>query len=259
MSPAVICPSSRTARSNPPRHRMEIRAAFGFRECTQEDQVQLAQWLAAELCPVELNRDRLAAAVVARCRKDRLEPPAPARVTRLVASAVNTFEEGFCATVERLSAASRSRLDDLVAEDDGDEGSVGTSRPPVWHSPERVTPTDGTGTARRPRSRKRAFLFAPFGREPSGGRLRGFAATGGALVGRDPGGVCGSRRAGPGSYPGRVTRAPAPRRATPDPGTPGPGAGVANVGGTAGARARVPERTTRGTAVTRHRRQRGVG
>ncbi|WP_327209269.1 Tn3 family transposase [[Kitasatospora] papulosa] len=85
--------------------------------------------MAAELCPVELNRDRLAEAVVARCRNDRLEPPAPARVTRLVASAVNTFEEGFCATtVERLSAASRSRLDDLVAEDDGDEGSVGGGR-----------------------------------------------------------------------------------------------------------------------------------
>ncbi|MEU1516785.1 DUF4158 domain-containing protein [Streptomyces sp. NPDC005811] len=64
------------------RHRMEVRAAFGFRECTQEDQVQLTQWLAAELCPVELNGDRLAEAVVARCRNDRLEPPAPAKVAR---------------------------------------------------------------------------------------------------------------------------------------------------------------------------------
>ncbi|WP_307049742.1 DUF4158 domain-containing protein [Streptomyces achromogenes] len=56
------------------RHRMEIRGAFGFRECTEEDQVQLAEWLAVELCGVELNRDRLAEAVVARCRKGRLEP-----------------------------------------------------------------------------------------------------------------------------------------------------------------------------------------
>jgi hypothetical protein len=61
------------------RHRMEIRGAFGFRECTEEDQAQLAEWLAVELCGVELNRDRLAEAVVARCRKDRLEPPAPDR------------------------------------------------------------------------------------------------------------------------------------------------------------------------------------
>ncbi len=47
---------------------------FGFRECTEEDQAQLAEWLAVELCGVELSRDRLAGAVVARCRKDRLEP-----------------------------------------------------------------------------------------------------------------------------------------------------------------------------------------
>ncbi|MEU9464372.1 MULTISPECIES: DUF4158 domain-containing protein [unclassified Streptomyces] len=59
------------------RHRMEIRGAFGFRECTEEDQAQLAEWLEVELCGVELNRDRLAEAVVARCRNDRLEPPAP--------------------------------------------------------------------------------------------------------------------------------------------------------------------------------------
>ncbi|MFD9240267.1 DUF4158 domain-containing protein, partial [[Kitasatospora] papulosa] len=100
------------------RHRMEIRGAFGFRECTEEDQAQLAEWLAVELCGVELNRDRLAEAVVARCRKDRLEPPAPGQIARLVGKAVSTFEERFCAaTVGRLSAATRSRLDDLIAED----------------------------------------------------------------------------------------------------------------------------------------------
>ena len=40
------------------RHLMEIRGAFGFRECTEEDQAQLAEWLAVELCGVELNLDR---------------------------------------------------------------------------------------------------------------------------------------------------------------------------------------------------------
>lgn len=47
-------------------HRGEIRAAYGFRANTEEDQDRLAGWLATELCPVELSRDRLAAAVVAR-------------------------------------------------------------------------------------------------------------------------------------------------------------------------------------------------
>src|SRR5690606_28157825 len=70
---------------------------------------------------------RLAEAVVARCRKDRLEPPTPGRIARLVGSAVNSFEERFCATtVGRLSAATRSRLDDLIAEDaDASEDSTG--------------------------------------------------------------------------------------------------------------------------------------
>lgn len=58
---------------------------------------QHAEWLAVELCGVELSRDRLAEAVMARCRKDRLEPPTPGRIARLVGSAVSTFEERFCA------------------------------------------------------------------------------------------------------------------------------------------------------------------
>ena len=45
---------------------MEIRGAFGFRDCTKEDQTQLAEWPAVELCGVEMSRDRLAEAVVAR-------------------------------------------------------------------------------------------------------------------------------------------------------------------------------------------------
>lgn len=48
------------------RHRGEIRAAYGFRANTEEDQDRLAAWLATALCPVELSRDRLAAAVVDR-------------------------------------------------------------------------------------------------------------------------------------------------------------------------------------------------
>lgn len=54
------------------RHRKEIRKAFGFRAGTEEDQ----EWLTAEMCGVELSRDRLAeAVVVARCRNDFVEPP----------------------------------------------------------------------------------------------------------------------------------------------------------------------------------------
>ncbi|MFI9352509.1 DUF4158 domain-containing protein [Streptomyces lydicus] len=69
------------------RHRMEIREGFGFRENSEDDQATLAEWLSTELCPVELSRERLAEAVVARCRNDRIEPPAPGQVRRLGLSA----------------------------------------------------------------------------------------------------------------------------------------------------------------------------
>jgi hypothetical protein len=40
------------------RHRLEIRAVYDLRECTEGDQAQLAEWLSVELCGVELFRDR---------------------------------------------------------------------------------------------------------------------------------------------------------------------------------------------------------
>ncbi|MET9915954.1 DUF4158 domain-containing protein [Streptomyces sp. NPDC006435] len=77
------------------RHRVEIRSVYRFRETTEDDQAKPAGWLATELCPVELSRDRLAeAVVVARCRNERIEPPAPGQVRRLVASAVKEADGG---------------------------------------------------------------------------------------------------------------------------------------------------------------------
>ncbi|MFD9607329.1 hypothetical protein [Streptomyces sp. NPDC059970] len=72
---------------------------------------------------MELSRDRLAEEVVARCRNDFVEPPAPAKVRRLVGKAVRDFDTRFCrTTVDRLSHTTRSRLEDLVAgSEDGDE------------------------------------------------------------------------------------------------------------------------------------------
>ncbi|MFJ7593140.1 DUF4158 domain-containing protein [Streptomyces sp. NPDC097617] len=110
------------------RHRREIRDAYGFRANTEEDQERLAEWLAAELCPVELSRDRLAAAVVVRCRNEHIEPPAPGRVGRLVGKAVKDFEAQFCRSrVERISHATRSRLEDMVAGSEDETGAGGGS------------------------------------------------------------------------------------------------------------------------------------
>jgi hypothetical protein len=40
-------------------HRVQIRAAFGFREFSRGDEPKLAAWLAEEVCPVELRDEQL--------------------------------------------------------------------------------------------------------------------------------------------------------------------------------------------------------
>lgn len=61
-------------------HRAQIRAALGFRQTTEGDEARLAQWLAEEVCPVELDRRRLGEALLARCKAERLEPPPPGQL-----------------------------------------------------------------------------------------------------------------------------------------------------------------------------------
>jgi hypothetical protein len=41
---------------------------LGFRGCREADEERLASWLAEEVCPFELGRDRLREALLTRCR-----------------------------------------------------------------------------------------------------------------------------------------------------------------------------------------------
>ena len=66
-------------------HRSQIREAFGFREATREDEIRLIAWLADEVCPVELNDERVREALWARCRLERIEPPG--RADRIIGAA----------------------------------------------------------------------------------------------------------------------------------------------------------------------------
>jgi hypothetical protein len=127
-------------------HRAQVRKAFGFRECSEDDQARLAAWRAEEVCPLEQRRERLREAVVARCRAERLEPPAPGQVGRLVGSAVTTFEQRFCATItERLDAHAEAGLERLVDGADTDTGSTPATR--VRRRPPVVPPgSPGAGT-----------------------------------------------------------------------------------------------------------------
>ncbi|TDO47748.1 Tn3 transposase DDE domain-containing protein [Kribbella sp. VKM Ac-2527] len=100
------------------RHRVQIRVVFGFREFSRGDEDKLADWLAAEVCPVELRDEQLREALVVRCRAERIEPPG--RVDRIVGSARARFERQFCdRTTARLGDRCIEQLEALVTEETG--------------------------------------------------------------------------------------------------------------------------------------------
>lgn len=104
-------------------HRAQIRGAFGFQEASGEDEETLAGWLAEEVCPVELREERLRDALLARCRAEKLEPPGPSRIARVVGSARAASERRLCeTTLSRLPADSVARLEGLIAEEDAWHG-----------------------------------------------------------------------------------------------------------------------------------------
>lgn len=96
-------------------HRAQIRKFHDFREPTVSDEDKLADWLSTKICPVEMSRDRLRGALLARCREDRIEPPKTTRIERALGSAESMFERNFThATLERLSATSVDKLEELI-------------------------------------------------------------------------------------------------------------------------------------------------
>ncbi|MFI7640499.1 Tn3 family transposase [Nonomuraea sp. NPDC049400] len=114
-------------------HRAQVRQFHGFRQPTVADEDKLIFWLAGEICPVETARERLRAALLARCREERMEPPAAKRIERLAGAAEAMFEREFTATtVQRLPAAAVAALEDLITvpdpvpegEEEGGEGGA---------------------------------------------------------------------------------------------------------------------------------------
>lgn len=86
-----------------------------LRVITVGDENKLVSWLATKMCPTEMSRDRLRAALLARCRKMRVGPPKPAQVERLLGSAETAFERQFTTTtMNRLSKASIAKLEELI-------------------------------------------------------------------------------------------------------------------------------------------------
>ncbi len=104
-------------------HRSQIRRACGFREATVADEAKLVDWLARDVCGVEFDDARRRAAVIARCRAERVEPPAPSRLDRALGAAQAAFDRDFTATtLRRLTAQAISALDELAVTSPGERG-----------------------------------------------------------------------------------------------------------------------------------------
>jgi hypothetical protein len=103
------------------RDRAQIRSLVGFRPATRHDAEQLANWLQAEVLPGEHRQDHVRDAALAWCRRNRIEPPAPTRLDRIVASAVNAFQTGFFgASLEKIPIPCRGVMDQLLEAPDDD-------------------------------------------------------------------------------------------------------------------------------------------
>jgi hypothetical protein len=107
-------------------HRGQIRDFYGFREPTVADEDKLIFWLARDMSPVETSRERLRAALLARCREERMEPPTPKQVERLAGAAETMFEREFTTvTMERLPTAAVAALQELITVPDPDPDDEG--------------------------------------------------------------------------------------------------------------------------------------
>lgn len=74
------------------RHRAQIRQYLGFRETTVEDAETLTKWLVESVLPQERRERMLQEALYDRCRDQRLEPPTPQRIERIIRSAMRTAD-----------------------------------------------------------------------------------------------------------------------------------------------------------------------
>ena len=102
-------------------HRSQIRHHLGFRECTVADAEKLTSWLAEHVAQKERRPERVREELLARCRAERIEPPAAGRVDRVVRSSIHLGEETLVARLcSRLSVETADRIKALIVAGDPD-------------------------------------------------------------------------------------------------------------------------------------------
>jgi len=96
-------------------HRAQIRTWLGFRLPTVADSTVLTSWLDEQVGVQDRHLGRLIMVFLEKCRSQKIEPPSPARIERLVRSAVYAYDEKLCDSVSRcLSPEIRAKLKALL-------------------------------------------------------------------------------------------------------------------------------------------------
>ena len=128
--------ASRTAQ----RHRTEIRAYTGFRECSVADAEALTSWLAEDVASIERREHRVRAELLARCRAQLVEPPTPDRVGEITRSALRRAEHALLGRIAAsVEAAAIERLEALIAVTDDDDDDAENSLALIKAAPGNVS------------------------------------------------------------------------------------------------------------------------
>lgn len=106
-------------------HRVAVRDFLGFREATVSDSSVLRTWLETQVLAYDLKIESLLVAAYNYLRKEKIEPPTPERLERLVRSALRRFERHFEQTLtSSLSESVRLNLDQLLETAKNDDEAL---------------------------------------------------------------------------------------------------------------------------------------
>jgi TnpA family transposase len=106
-------------------HRAQIRSFLGFRQATVADAQEMANWLVEQVLGHQQDFEHLEALVIQRFREQRFEPPTQQRMSRLIRSALRTYEtKFFSSTLQKLTPQTKTSIDCLLTTSAPNENKV---------------------------------------------------------------------------------------------------------------------------------------
>ena len=111
------------------RHRMEIRRATGFRQCSLADADKLTTWLVEGVARHERRPERVREELLRRCREEKIEPPTADRIGRIVGPALHRAEQSqYLEIGTRIRPATTGRILSLIEQSTEDTDSETADR-----------------------------------------------------------------------------------------------------------------------------------